>query len=84
MDLATMRARLPYPLADVYLLVEPDSAEPRHTVEGTAYPFRAEPPPLDGGPHLSYAIQWWGIAIAVWAFGVFFVLRKRGPIADSG
>jgi surfeit locus 1 family protein len=60
MDLATMRARLPYPLADVYLLVEPDSAEPRHTVEGTEYPFRAEPPPLDGGPHLSYAIQWWG------------------------
>lgn len=83
MDLTAMRTRLPYPLAGVFLLVEPDSGELRHTVEGSGYPFRAEPPPLDAGPHLSYAIQWWGIAIAVWAFGFFFVLGKRRSTANS-
>jgi cytochrome oxidase assembly protein ShyY1 len=30
---------------------------------------------MDGGPHLSYAVQWFGIAAAVIAFGIFFVLR---------
>lgn len=29
-----------------------------------------EPPALDDGPHLSYAIQWIGIAIAIFAFGI--------------
>ena len=79
LDLTAMRARLPYPVAPVYLLVEPDSSDLRHTVQAAVYPYRAEPPPLGAGPHLSYAIQWWGIAAAVWAFGYFFVLgRRRG------
>jgi cytochrome oxidase assembly protein ShyY1 len=30
---------------------------------------------MDGGPHLSYALQWFGIAAAVVAFGIFFILR---------
>lgn len=35
-----------------------------------------EPPLLDDGPHLSYALQWFAIALAILAFGAY-VLRKR-------
>jgi surfeit locus 1 family protein len=75
LDLSAIRARLPYPVSRLYLVAEPDSFSLAHTIRGTTYPFRAEPPPMDGGPHLSYAIQWFGIAAAVVAFGIFFILR---------
>jgi surfeit locus 1 family protein len=78
LDLRAMRSRLPYPLAPVYLIAEPDSsAGLAHTVRGRVYPFRAEPPALGEGPHLMYAVQWFGIAAAVAAFGVLFVWRRR-------
>lgn len=41
-----------------------------------------EVPPLDDGPHLSYALQWFGIALAILAFAFLIVLRRpsgRGP-----
>ncbi len=40
-----------------------------------------EPPELGEGPHLSYAIQWFGIATAILAFGIIFVRKRdgRGP-----
>lgn len=67
LDLPTLRDRLEYPLLDVYLLPEtPNPAGP--------WPRRVEWPGLDEGPHLSYALQWFGIAAAVLAFGLFFVL----------
>ena len=75
LDLAAMRARLPYPLSGLYLVAEPDSGSVAHTIRGTVHPFRSELPPMDGGPHLSYALQWFGIAAAVMAFGIFFILR---------
>ncbi|MCA9763729.1 MAG: SURF1 family protein [Gemmatimonadetes bacterium] len=34
-------------------------------------------PSLDEGPHLSYAIQWFGIALAILTFG-WVVVRRRG------
>jgi surfeit locus 1 family protein len=75
LDLSAMRARLPYPVSNLYLVAEPDSSTTAHTIRGTVYPFRSELPPMDGGPHLSYALQWFGIAAAVIAFGIFFILR---------
>ena len=79
LDLSAMRARLPYPVAALYLIAEPDSADgAAHTIRGRSYPFRAEPPPLDEGPHLMYAVQWLGIAAAVLVFGIIFVWRG-GP-----
>lgn len=37
-------------------------------------------PRLNGGPHLSYALQWFGIALAVLTFGVIVLWRDgRGP-----
>lgn len=77
LDLDAMRARLPYPIRDHYLIAGADSGAASHTAQGGAYPIRAEPPPLGDGPHLMYAVQWFGIATAVVAFGVFFVLRRR-------
>jgi len=83
LDLTAMRARLPYPLAAVYLVAEPDSdTGAAHTIRGREYPFRAEPPPLDEGPHLMYAVQWFGIAAAVAAFAILFVGRRH-PIRTS-
>jgi surfeit locus 1 family protein len=79
LDLRAMRERLPYPVASLYLIAEADSAGgAAHTIRGRDYPFRAEPPPLDEGPHLMYAVQWFGIAAAILAFGIIFVWRG-GP-----
>jgi surfeit locus 1 family protein len=85
LDLRAMRSRLPYPLAGVYLVAEPDSAGGAdHTIRGRAYPFRADPPPLGEGPHLMYAVQWFGMAAAVAAFAVLFVWRRRSsPTGDQ-
>ncbi len=79
LDLHAIRARVPYPVAAAYLVVQPYPAEGNaHTLNGRVYPFRAELPSMDEGPHLMYAIQWFGIAAAVLAFGVLFIL-KGGP-----
>lgn len=84
LDLDAMRARVPYPIAAVYLLAETDSSEgDAYTLNGKVYPFRAEVPPMGDGPHLMYAVQWFGIAAAVVAFGAVFVLRGgTGRSAD--
>lgn len=74
LDLEALRGRLPYPILDVYVLASPDSGR-------RGWPRRVEPPSLDEGPHLSYALQWLGIAGAVLGFGVFFILgvgRREG------
>lgn len=83
LDLTAMRGRLPYPVAGYYVIVEADSARTRdHTARGRVLPIRVEPPPLDDGPHLSYAIQWFLIGAAALGFGVVFVLR--GDRGSSG
>lgn len=69
LDRTVLRARTPstYP---VYLLLTGDSLGP-----GQLPPV--SPPVLDNGPHLSYALQWFGIALAILAFGII-VLRRDG------
>lgn len=60
LDLASIRARLPYPVSAVYIMADsPAPASPA--------PWRSRPPALDDGPHLNYAIQWF--AFATIAFG---------------
>ena len=69
LDLAALRARTPYPLMGLYILQSPDSLLPR-------YPRRLDPPPLDDGPHLSYAIQWFAFATIAVIGGLIFLFRK--------
>jgi surfeit locus 1 family protein len=70
LDLSDVRSRLPYPVRDIAILQEPDPALPR-------YPERIEPAPLDDGPHLSYAVQWFSFATIAVVGGVILA-RKRG------
>ena len=49
-------------LAPVYIRQAPDAALPR-------FPRRLEPIPIDDGPHLSYAIQWFAFALMAVVFG---------------
>lgn len=75
LDRAMVAARLPYPVLDVYLYEteredRPDPARP--------WPVPVALPPLDDGPHLSYMVQWFGIAAAALAFAVSFGRRVGG------
>ncbi|HEX7919104.1 MAG TPA: SURF1 family protein, partial [Gemmatimonadales bacterium] len=49
-------ARLPYPVAEVAVWQEKDSTT-------SPVPIRIGPPALSDGPHLNYALQWFGFAI---------------------
>lgn len=77
LDSATIAARLPSGLPAFLYLAGDESGPGR---------LPAVPPPaLDEGPHLSYAIQWFGIATAILAFG-WLVVRKRagrGPVPPA-
>ncbi len=67
LDRTALHELLPAAL-DLYVVASGDGTGP-----GRLPP--AEPPLLDDGPHLSYAIQWFGIALAIAAFGVIVVRR---------
>jgi surfeit locus 1 family protein len=69
LDLAAMRERFPYPLYPVVLRQSPDPALPR-------LPRRLEPPTLDDGPHLNYAVQWFLFAGLSVVFAGVVVARR--------
>jgi surfeit locus 1 family protein len=69
--LAELRERLPYPVLPVFIKQSPDSTLPK-------FPRREELPPMDDGPHLSYAVQWFLFAGLAVAFAFLVVGRRRG------
>jgi surfeit locus 1 family protein len=71
LDLDALRPRLPYPISPVYIRQLPDSTLPR-------FPRRLEPLPLDDGPHLSYAIQWFSFSVMALVFGIVIGRQQRG------
>ncbi len=75
LDLAAVRRVLPYGVLPVFIAQSPDSSLPR-------FPRRVEPPPVDEGPHLGYAIQWFLFAGLAAAFAVLVVGRtgKRDAV----
>ena len=75
LDLADLRARSPYPLLDSYILQTPDSALP-------SLPWRIAEPALDDGPHLSYALQWFGFALTALTVAAILAFRSTAPPAD--
>jgi surfeit locus 1 family protein len=69
LDRDALAARLPYPVAPVYIRQAPAAALPR-------FPRRLEPLPIDDGPHLSYAIQWFSFALMAIVFGGVIIRTK--------
>jgi surfeit locus 1 family protein len=82
LDRAAIERSLGYPIAAYALVLEPDAqaataATP--ATNGPRVPMRVPPPPLDEGPHLSYAIQWFSfalIALAGTAYALFIGPRQ--------
>jgi surfeit locus 1 family protein len=71
LDRDALRARIPLPVAAVWVLETPDSTLP-------SWPRRMAAPALDDGPHLSYALQWFAFAlIGVVGAGVVAVRARR-------
>jgi surfeit locus 1 family protein len=70
LDLDRLKPHLPYPISPIYIRQVPDSALPR-------FPRRLDPPALDDGPHLSYAIQWFSFSVMAVVFGIVIVRQKR-------
>lgn len=72
---AAVAKALPYPVSHTYVVMLGDS------VMAADRMARLTIPPLDEGPHFSYAIQWFGFAVVA-LVGVGFVVRQsRGPRA---
>ncbi len=62
LDRSEVRRLVPYPVREVYVIQE--------RAESTGgRMFRLEPPPLDDGPHLSYALQWTAFGITALVVG---------------
>lgn len=77
-DPRAVRAATPYPLVPAYLQILPTPAAPPPPRAADSVPAlrRVPLPPLDEGPHLGYAIQWFGFA-AVAIFGMVVVIVKQ-------
>jgi surfeit locus 1 family protein len=71
LNLEELEARSPYPLLPIYIQQAPDSGL-------SSFPRRIEPEPIDEGPHLSYAIQWFLFAVMAVAFAILIVGRDPG------
>jgi surfeit locus 1 family protein len=69
LDREALSAILPYRIAPVYIRQSPDTALP-------AFPRRLGPLPIDDGPHLSYAIQWFAFGAMALIFGGV-ILRSK-------
>lgn len=74
LDLEGLGDRMPYTLAPIYIRQEPDALLPR-------FPRRLEPIPINDGPHLNYAIQWFSFSVMALVFGV--VVWRQKPAVDS-
>jgi surfeit locus 1 family protein len=75
LDLASLRGHFARPLLPLYVqqLPGPDSAA------GTATLRRVPLPPLDEGPHFSYAVQWFSFALIAVVGYLVLVFRRREP-----
>lgn len=70
LDRSALRSLLPYQVSPMYLRQFPDSVLPR-------FPRRLDPPVLDDGPHLNYAIQWFAFSVMALVFGGVILRQKR-------
>ncbi|HSJ23526.1 MAG TPA: SURF1 family protein [Longimicrobiales bacterium] len=76
-DAAALRAQYPYPMLPVLVQMLPQQGT-SPTMGRGEYPAALEPPPLDDGPHLGYALQWFGFALIGLIGWVALVVRSQG------
>lgn len=70
-ELTAVTQRLPYPVLPVIISKTPsDSA--------AGYPRALAPAPLDYGPHLGYALQWFSFAVIALVGGGAWLRKQRG------
>lgn len=88
-DVERLAAQMPAPLAPFLVtagtLTTADGVSRSAATLGTdgwvVLPVLLETPQAEGGPHLSYALQWWSFALIA-VIGYAFLLRRRDePIA---
>lgn len=69
---AAVKGALPFPVAPVYIVLLGDSVVAPDRLA------RLTPPPLDEGPHLNYAIQWFAFAVIALVGAGVVVRQRRG------
>jgi surfeit locus 1 family protein len=70
-----LRAQYPYELLPALLQALPGDGPA--AAGRTGHPTRLEPPPLDEGPHLGYALQWFSFALIGLIGWIAILLRSR-------
>jgi surfeit locus 1 family protein len=68
-DRAAISQAIPYPIAPYYLVLIGEKSSPN-------VPPRVEVPPLDEGPHQSYAMQWFSFA-TISIVGMILYTRRK-------
>lgn len=75
-DPRAVAGSVPYSLLPVYLQILPGSAQEAPAAPSAPRLRRVPLPPLDEGPHLGYALQWFGFAVVAIG-GMVIVLIKE-------
>lgn len=65
-----LQREFPYPLASYAVQILPTKSDPN-------FPKRVDPPALDEGPHLGYAIQWFSFAVIAVVGWIIVMVRRR-------
>lgn len=80
-DETALRAQFPYRLLPATLQLVPPAAEAGGIAPAgiDRYPTPLDPPPLDQGPHLGYALQWFSFALVGIIGWIALMMRARGP-----
>jgi surfeit locus 1 family protein len=76
LDSASLAHLFPYPIAQFYVVALQDSTRMQRDSAADRV-ARLDPPPLDEGPHLSYAIQWFSFAVIAIVGAAVIVVRNR-------
>lgn len=81
-DPVILRAQYPYPIAGFVVQLLPEPGAPLRERGAASQPVRLEPPVLDEGPHLGYALQWFSFAAIAVIGWVALVVRHGGGEPD--
>lgn len=73
-----IRGQYPYDVAALYLVRSPEEGP------AAAGPIPLDPPTLDGGPHLSYALQWFSFAAIALVGWAALAIRSGGGRSGGG